>query len=313
MYCGNQTYVNEFILMGFSELSSFLRITLFVFLMFAYLAAVIGNMIIIFLVSVDNTLQSPMYLFLRNLSFLEVIFVSSTVPKSLIDFHRKNSIISFVGCAVQMFVFVSMGVTECLFLAVMAYDRHVAICNPLRYSVIITPRTCSILMIVSWTWGVLVSIAHTSFIFSLPYCGSNIINHFFCDMPAVLSQASVDTFKNGVSVFIGSMIGGIFPFTLILFSYVNILRTILKMSSAEGRHKAFSTCGSHLFSVTLFYGSTMCMYLRIRQGDSQERDKLLSLLYSVVTPMLNPVIYTLRNQDVKHGLKRLIKRNDLAP
>ncbi|XP_078496720.1 olfactory receptor 2D3-like [Lissotriton helveticus] len=313
MDCGNQSFVNEFILMGFSELNSFLRITLFVFLIFAYLAALIGNMIIILLVSVDNTLQSPMYLFLRNLSFLEVFFISSTVPKSLTDFHLKNSIISFVGCAVQMFVFVSMGVTECLFLGVMAYDRHVAICNPLRYSVIITPRICSILMIVSWTWGVLVSIGQTSFIFSLPYCGSNIINHFFCDMPAVLSQASVDTFKNGVSVFIAAMVGGIFPFTLILFSYVNILHTILKMSSAEGRHKAFSTCGSHLFSVTLFYGSTMCMYLRIRQGDSQERDKLLSLLYSVVTPMLNPVIYTLRNQDVKHGLKRLIKRNDLAP
>ncbi|XP_069098196.1 olfactory receptor 10A7-like [Pleurodeles waltl] len=308
MICGNQSSLSGFTLLGFLDLNPYLQNSIFVLLLLVYLATLIGNIIIIFLVSVDNSLQTPMYLFLRNLSFLEVCFISTTVPKTLISFRPSNSSISFEACAVQMFLFVSMGITECFFLAVMAYDRHIAICKPLRYKVIISQRVCFILIIVSWMWGAFISAGLTRFIFSLPYCGSNVINHFFCDMPAVLSQASSDTLMNEITLFIANIVAGIFPFTLIIFSYVNILLTVLRMSSTAGRQRAFSTCGSHLFSVTLFYGSTTCMYLRLRPSVSQERDKLLSLLYSVVTPMLNPLIYSLRNKDVKNSLKKLVRK-----
>ncbi|XP_069098194.1 olfactory receptor 10A4-like [Pleurodeles waltl] len=313
MNCTNQSSVKDFILLGFSDFNPYLQKSMFVLLLLVYLATLIGNMTIVLLVTVANGLQTPMYRFLRNLSFLEICLTSTILPKAISGVNPNNSIISFADCAVQMFLFVSLGATECILLVVMAYDRHVAICNPLRYLVIMNPKMCVSLMTVSWMWGGSVSAVLTSFIFSWPYCGFNIINHFFCDMPAVLSQASADTFINRVTVFAAAMVCCICPFIVIILSYVNILFTILSMSSAAGRHRAFSTCSSHLVSVTLFYGSKICMYFRIRHSGTQERDKLLSILYSVMTPMLNPLIYSLRNKDVKDALKSLIKRTGISP
>ncbi|XP_069506334.1 olfactory receptor 10A4-like [Ambystoma mexicanum] len=308
----NHTALVNFILLGFSDLPLQLQWLLFGMLLCVYLATLAGNILIILLVTLDPLLQNPMYFFLRNLSFIEVCFITITVPRTLVAFIFMIPTIPFLGCAVQMFLFATMGVSECLFLGMMAYDRYLAICNPLLYRSIMTPRVCVTLVSASWLWGLLVSLGQTSFIFSWPFCGSNVINHFFCDMPAVLSLACADTFENEVSVFIACVVGGLVPLTLILFSYVNIMVTILRMTYTVTRHKAFSTCSSHILSVGLFYGSTMFMYLRTRSARSQQRDKMLSLLYSVVTPLLNPLIYSLRNAELKGALRRLVHKRILG-
>ncbi|XP_053550114.1 olfactory receptor 10AG1-like [Bombina bombina] len=301
----NATNVTTFILLGFSDLPVLLQATIFMFLLSAYVFTLLGNGLIIFVVSMDSQLHTPMYFFLRNLSFMELCFTSVTVPKVLVDFLSRERSISFMGCAVQMYFFFTIGVSECVFLLVMAFDRYVAICYPLRYVTIMNQRLCYQLTSGSWLVGSLVSLGQTIFIFILPFCGSNHIAHFFCDIPPLLYLACVNTFINELSVFIACILGAVVPFVFIICSYIKIMSSILLISSVEGRHKAFSTCASHLVSVILFYGTAMFVHLRLGMQPSAGRDRLVALFYCIVIPAVNPLIYSLRNSDMKASLKKL--------
>ncbi|XP_075690677.1 olfactory receptor 10C1-like [Rhinoderma darwinii] len=303
----NQTTVTNFIILGFSAFTD-VCLPIFFFLLFVYLATLIGNGAVVYIVHSDLALHSPMYFFLCNLSILEIVYSSVTMPKILINLLSKDKKISFIGCAIQMFFFLSLGTTECLLLAVMAFDRFNAICRPLHYSLVMSAKNCCHLSAFSWLSGALLSMGQTTFIFSLPYCGPNVIDHFFCDIPPVLKLACSETYLNEIAIFSVCVAILLTPFLLILGSYTQIISTLLKMTSVENRGKAYSTCISHLTSVTLFYGTASFMYLRPRSLYSLETDRFLSLFYSVVTPMLNPLIYSLRNQEVKASFLRILKR-----
>ncbi|XP_014382538.1 olfactory receptor 10A4-like [Alligator sinensis] len=303
----NQTVFPEFVLLGLSGLPELQALLFLVFLM-SYITALMGNFFIFSLSLADPALHTPMYFFLRNLSFLEIFYTSVTLPKMLANLISDDKTISLIGCATQMYFLLFLGGTECFLLGVMAYDRYTAICHPLRYSCIMNNTRCTVMAAASWLSGIFMSFGETSVIFIFPFCGSHEINHFFCDIPPVLKLACGDTFLSEVVVFVVALIFITFPFVLILVSYLLIITTIMKMPSAEGRHKAFSTCSSHLVVVTLFYGTGIVMYLRPNSAYSPDIDKLLSLFYTVVTPMLNPIIYSLRNKEVKGALKRVIAR-----
>ncbi|XP_054849736.1 olfactory receptor 10A7-like [Eublepharis macularius] len=270
-----------------------------------YSLTLLGNGLIIILTLVDTALHTPMYFFLRNLSFLEICYTTVTLPKMLVNFVSEVKSISFAGCAAQMYFLLSLGTVECYLLAVMAYDRYRAICSPLHYPVIMNRKACAQMAFVSWLCGILLPLGNVVWIFTLPYCGPNKINHFFCDVPPVLKLACTDTTKNEMSILALSVLITLSPFLLVLVSYIRILSTVLKMTSTEGRRKAFSTCSSHLIVVTLFYGSASAMYLRPKSSHTENIDRLVSLFYSIITPMLNPMIYSLRNKEVKDALRRL--------
>ncbi|KAG9470656.1 hypothetical protein GDO78_017092 [Eleutherodactylus coqui] len=302
----NQTAVTSFIILGFSAFTDAYLPFFFVFLL-VYLATLTGNGAVVYIVCSDCTLHSPMYFFLCNLSILEMVYSSVTLPKVLANLLSKDKTVSFFGCAVQMFFFLSLGTTECLLLAVMAFDRFTAICRPLYYSSVMSSHNCCRLSAFSWLSGALLSMGQTIFIFSLPYCGPNVIDHFFCDIPPVLKLACSDTYLNEVAIFSVCVAILLTPFLLILGSYTQIISTLLKMTTVYSRSKAYSTCVSHLTSVTLFYGTASFMYLRPRSLYSLGTDRFLSLFYSVITPMLNPLIYTLRNQEVKTSFLRFLR------
>ncbi|KAM7150827.1 olfactory receptor 10C1-like [Macrochelys suwanniensis] len=300
----NDTSVNEFIILGFSNLPH-MEYLLFLLFICIYFITVLGNILILILINVDRALHSPMYFFLRNLSFLEICYTSVTLPKMMANLLSEDKTISFAGCAAQMYFFLLFGATECCLLAVMAYDRYSAICNPLHYVDIMNKAVCVRLAAGSWICGSLVALGHTTFIFTLPFCRSNVINHFFCEIQPVLTLVCGDTYWNEFQTIVAAAFVIMIPFLLILVSYIHIISTILKMSSAKGRHRAFSTCSSHLTVVLLFYGTAVFIYIRPKSSYSLDVDKLLSLFYSVVTPILNPIIYSLRNKDVKGAIRRM--------
>ncbi|XP_044840449.1 olfactory receptor 10A4-like [Mauremys mutica] len=302
----NHTVVTQFFFVAFSNFLE-LRISFFFLVLLLYLITVVGNILITITV-VDPALQSPMYFFLWNLSSLEIGYTSATIPKMLVNFLSEEKSISFLGCATQMYFFSFLGITECCLLAAMAYDHYVAICHPLHYTAMMSRGVCLQLSAVSWLIGVLVGVGQTTFIFTLPYCGPNRINHFFCDLPPLLKLACADTYRNEIAVFTIAVTFVTVPFLLILVSYVRILHAILSIPSAAGRSKTFSTCSSHLIVVTLFFGSSIVMYLKPKSRYSLNTDKLLSLFYSVVSPVLNPLIYSLRNKEVKEALRRVMAR-----
>ncbi|XP_010072720.1 PREDICTED: olfactory receptor 10A4-like, partial [Pterocles gutturalis] len=283
--------------------------SLFGLVLLMYLSTLVGNILIIVITTVDVALHSPMYFFLKNLSFLEIGYTTSTIPKMLVKFLTQRKSISFLGRAIQMYAFSLLGITECCLLAAMAYDRYVAICHPLHYMTMMSWNVCFLLSAVSWLIGVLVAFGQTTFIFTLPYCGPNRINHFFCDLPPLLKLACVDTYKNEITTYIIAVLFIMIPFLLIIVSYVQILHTIFKMPSASDKRKTFSTCSSHLVVVTLFYGSGIVTYLRPKAHYSSSNNKLLSLSCTLMSPMTNPLIYSLRNKEVKQALKRLIAKN----
>nr|XP_006114092.1 olfactory receptor 10A4-like [Pelodiscus sinensis] len=307
----NQTISDGFILVGFSYLGE-LQILLFLVLLVVYLVTLMGNLLIILLVKLNPSLHTPMYFFLVNLSFLEICFTTSMVPQLLVHLLVEEKSIPIAGCAAQMYINTIMGLTECCLLAAMAYDRYVAICHPLHYTTIMSGRVCVQLAGASWLIGVSVEVAQITWIFSLPFCGSQRIHHFFCDIPPVLKMACADTSKNEVMVLTVSVVFIMGPFLLILLSYIRILSTILRLPSAEGRRKAFSTCSSHLMVVTLFYGTALIAYLGVKSNSNLESDQMISLMYTVVTPMLNPIIYTLRNKEVKGALRRTVGKSTFA-
>ncbi|XP_003995770.1 olfactory receptor 13C7-like [Felis catus] len=297
----------EFILQGLSEYPKVEKL-LFVMCLMMYLVILLGNSTLIILILLDSRLHTPMYFFLGNLSLLDICYTSSFTPSVLIHFLSQKKTISFTRCVVQMSVSYTMACTECVLLAVMAYDRYVAICNPLRYPIIMSKALCIQMAALSWGMGFLNSLTETILAIRLPFCGKNVINHFVCEIMAFVKLACADISLNEIAIMLGNVIFLYIPLLLICISYIFILSTVLKMNSAEGRKKAFSTCSAHLTVVTMFYGTILFIYMKPKSKDSAI-DKLIALFYGVVTPMLNPIIYSLRNTEVLGALRKLMSRH----
>ncbi|XP_057584942.1 olfactory receptor 10AG1-like [Hippopotamus amphibius kiboko] len=304
MEADNISTVMQFVLLGFSDLPN-LQGLLFGVFSLIYIIILTGNSLIIVITSLDPALKKPMYFFLANFSSLEIFYVSVTLPRILVNLWTQDRSISVLNCAAQMCFFLILGTTECFLLAVMAYDRYVAICNPLHYPLVMSQKTCIQLAVGSWISGIPVQIGQTCQIFSLHFCNSNQINHFFCDVPPILKLACGDTSVYELSVYVAALLFVAIPFMLILASYSKIICSILRLPTARGRTKAFSTCSSHLLVVILFFGSTIITYLRPKSSHSAGTDKLLSLFYTIAAPMFNPMIYSLRNKDVIAALRKL--------
>ncbi|XP_006116932.2 olfactory receptor 10A5-like [Pelodiscus sinensis] len=301
---GNPSRVTQFIFLGFSQ-DPATRVLFGVGLSFTYTLSLAGNSVLLLLTALDPALHTPMYFFLCNLSFLEACYTTVTIPKMLASVLAEGGTISFLACAAQMQLVLSLGTAECYLLAAMAYDRYRAICSPLHYPLLMNPRACATMATACWLCGILLPMGKVIWIFSMPYCGPNEIHHFFCDIHPVLRLACADTSRSEVFIVLISFLITVVPFLTVLVSYACIICTVLKSATAEGRHKAFSTCSSHLTVVVLFYGSACAMYLRPKAGHVAEVDRVMALLYTVVTPTLNPLIYSLRNQEVKAALRRL--------
>ncbi|XP_004747961.1 olfactory receptor 2K2 [Mustela putorius furo] len=300
----NLTVWSFFFLEGFSRYPT-LEIALFVFSLVMFLITLLGNSTLILITVLDARLQSPMYLFLGNLSFMDICYTSASIPTLLVNVLSSQKTIMFSGCAVQMYLSLAMGSTECVLLAVMAYDRYLAICNPLRYPILMNRRVCVQMAAASWVTGCLTALLETSFALRVPLCG-NLIDHFTCEILAVLKLACAESLLVDMVMLVVSVLLLPIPMLLICISYVFILSTILRISTAEGRSKAFSTCGAHLTVVILYYGAALSMYLKPSSSSSQEVDKVISLLYGVLTPMLNPIIYSLRNKEVKAAMRKVL-------
>ncbi|XP_058379674.1 olfactory receptor 2S2-like [Diceros bicornis minor] len=296
----------EFILQGLAEYPRAEKL-LFVMFLVTYLVILLGNSTLIILTLLDSRLHTPMYFLLGNLSFLDICYTSSFIPSTMIHFLSKKKTISFTRCVVQMSVSFTMACTECVLLAVMAYDRYVAICKPLRYPIIMSKALCIQMVAISWGLGFLNSLTQTILAIWLPFCGKNVINHFVCEILALVKLACTDISLNEITIMLGNVIYLFTPLLLICISYIFILSTVLRINSAEGRKKAFSTCSAHVTVVTVFYGTILIMYMKPKSTDSAS-DKLIALFYGVVTPMLNPIIYSLRNTEVHGAMRKLISR-----
>ncbi|KYO28114.1 olfactory receptor 5F1 [Alligator mississippiensis] len=304
----NITIVNEFILMGLSDLPE-VRYFLFVMFVIIYLATLAGNITILIAIRTDSCLHNPMYFFLSHLSLLDILSPTITVPKMLNVLLSENKKISFTGCMVQLFFLIDVVSTEIFLLSVMAYDRYVAICHPLKYTNIMNRRVCGQLAVGTWIAGFFNSLLHTSFTFTLSFCGPNEVNQYYCDIPPVQALSCSSTYASEtIHMIVAGVVGGS-AFVITLISYIYILWAIMHMRSPEGRHNAFSTCASHLTVVCLFYGTSIFTYIKPSSSYSPNQDRIVSMLYGVVTPMLNPMIYSLRNKGMKQALKRVISQN----
>ncbi|XP_021008051.1 olfactory receptor 5AN1-like [Mus caroli] len=304
---GNSTEITQFILLGFTDLPRII-ILLFVTFLLIYITTLTWNLSLIVLIRMDSYLHTPMYFFLCNLSIIDLCYVTSTVPKMLSNFFQERQTISFVGCIVQNFIFSTMGLSESCLMAAMAYDRYAAICNPLLYASIMSPTLCVLMVLASYLSGLTASLLQLFALLRLHFCGTNVIKHFFCDMPQLLVLSCTDTFFVQVLTAILTMIFGFVNMLVIMISYGYIVLSILKITSAKGRSKAFNTCASHLTAVSLFYTSSIFVYLSSSSGGSSSFDRFVSVFYTVVIPMLNPLIYSLRNRDIKDAMKRLQKK-----
>ncbi|XP_073441785.1 olfactory receptor 5V1-like [Dendrobates tinctorius] len=305
MIRNNQTSIKDFILLGFSG-APVLQQLLFALFLLIYIITIMGNISIILAYRLTSSLHTPMYFFLANLSFLEICYISTTVPKMLSNFLATHKTISFSGCVIQMYCFLLLGGTECYLLAVMAYDRYNAICHPLLYGTNLNKIICIQLVAASWIGGTINSLIHTILTFSLPFCRDNQINHFFCDIPPVMQLACTSTMKNEIVLLVACGCVIVSSFILTIISYTHIITTILNIKTTLGRKKAFSTCTSHLIIITLFYGSAIFMYFRPKSSYSMDHDRVVSALYAFVAPFLNPFIYSLRNSDVKAAVRKIV-------
>ncbi|XP_053426984.1 olfactory receptor 1E2 [Nycticebus coucang] len=301
----NQTIISEFLLLGLPIKPEQQNLFYALFLAM-YLTTVLGNILLIIIILLDPHLHTPMYFFLRNLSFSDLCFSSVTVPKLLQIMQGQDPSIPYAGCLTQMYFFLFFGDLESFLLVAMAYDRYAAICFPLHYSTIMSPQLCLSLVALSWVLTTFHAMLHTLLMARLCFCGDNVIPHFFCDMSALLKLACSDTQVNELVIFIMGGLILIIPFVLIIVSYARIVSSILKVSSARGICKAFSTCGSHLSVVSLFYGTIIGLYLCPSANNSTLKETVMAMMYTVVTPMLNPFIYSLRNRDMKGALGRVI-------
>ncbi|XP_059016262.1 olfactory receptor 7C2 [Mustela lutreola] len=304
---GNQTGVENFLLQGFSEE---LNMQSFFFGLFLsiFLVTFTGNLLIFLAICSDSHLHTPMYFFLSNLSFADICFTSTTIPKMLLNIQTLNKTITYEGCLSQIFFFIVFGCLDNLLLTVMAYDRFVAICHPLHYSVIMNPRFCGLLALGSWCISVMGSLLETLTLLGLSFCKNMEIPHFFCDLPEVLKLSCSDTLINNIVVYFVTIVLGLFPLSGILFSYSQIFSSILRISSTRGKYKAFSTCGSHLSVVSLFYGTGLGVYLSSAVTSSPRTSLVASVMYTIVTPMLNPFIYSLRNRDMMGALAAFLRK-----
>uniref|UniRef100_A0A8C3IM44 Olfactory receptor n=1 Tax=Chrysemys picta bellii TaxID=8478 RepID=A0A8C3IM44_CHRPI len=304
----NQSRIQEFILLGFPGL----QVAPFVIFLVIYIVTMMGNTILVLIIRANSHLHTPMYFFLMNLSLVDLCYSSTITPKAMVSFLSGSKAISYNGCATQFFFFGLFITTEAFLLAVMGYDRYTAICNPLLYPVTMSKWVCIQLIVGSYICGCVNAIVQTSFTFTLHYCGSNEIDHFFCDGPPLINLSCSDTFLNNIVMF--TLCGFIIAITalIVLISYFYVISTILRIRSAEGRRKAFSTCTSHLVAVTLFYGTTAFMYAQPTWLSSLYPRKAVSVFYTFVIPMLNPFIYSLRNKDVREGLCRAMGHKSMT-
>ncbi|NXL83434.1 OR5V1 protein, partial [Alectura lathami] len=303
----NTSTVSEFVLVGLSDAPQ-VRFLLFVLFLIIYLATMAGNITILVAIRTDTHLHNPMYFFLGNLSLLDLLCPTVTVPKMLEALLFENKVISFTGCMLQLSFLIDAVGTEILLLAVMAYDRYVAICHPLQYMNVMSMRLCAHLAIGTWVVGFCNSVLHTSLIFTLSFCDSNEVHQYYCDIPPVLALSCSPTYSRELVTLTVAGVLGSSAFVVTLVSYICIVLAILCMTSAESRHKAFSTCGAHLTVVSLFYVTTICAYVRPSSTYSPDQDRIVSMLYGILTPLLNPIIYSLRNKEVKCALGRVISQ-----
>ncbi|XP_029800758.1 olfactory receptor 2J3-like [Suricata suricatta] len=301
----NASSEGYFVLLGFSNWPH-LEVVLFVLILMFYLMTLIGNLFIIVLSYLDAHLHTPMYFFLSNLSFLDLCYTTSSVPQLLVNFRGPERTISYAGCMTQLYFALALGTTECVLLVVMSYDRYTAVCRPLHYTVLMNPRFCHLLAVISWVSGFTNSALHSSFTFWVPLCGHRQVDHFFCEVPALLRLSCVDTRANELILLVTSSIFVFIPLILILSSYGAIARAVLRMQSSSGLQRVFGTCGAHLTVVSLFFIPSISMYLQPPSSISRDQPKSMALFYGVVTPVLNPFIYTLRNKEVKGALGNLV-------
>ncbi|XP_053903866.1 olfactory receptor 6N1-like [Malaclemys terrapin pileata] len=304
---GNQTAIKEFIILGFGDLPD-LQILLFLMFQVIYMATVAGNTLIVMLIVVNQHLHTPMYFFLGNLSCLETCYTSTILPRLLASLLTGDKTISVSGCIIQLYFFGSLACTECYLLAAMSYDRYLAICKPLHYSTLMNIRFCLQLVAGSWLNGSLATAIFVLFLSQLIFCGPNEINHFYCDSIPLIELSCSDTHQVILLAFILVSVFTLPPFLLTLTSYVCIITTILRIHSTTGRQKAFSTCSSHLIVVTIFYGSIMIVYLLPKSDTLRNLNKVVSLCYTVLTPLVNPLIYSLRNREVKEALCKAVSK-----
>ncbi|XP_072275218.1 olfactory receptor 5AR1-like [Pyxicephalus adspersus] len=306
----NHTVVVEFILLGLSSHPK-IQVILFLIFMIGYMIILIGNITFVIVILKDASLHTPMYFFLLNLSFLDLCFSTSIIPRMLRDLLAVKNTISYGECATQMYISLSFGETECILLAIMAYDRYVAICYPLHYTAIMSKMVCVRIAAGTWICGFILSISHVALTLNVDLCGNNEINHFLCEVPEILSLSCDNIILVEFIIFVVGVIILMTPVTFIALSYLKILLSILKIASSTGRRKAFSTCGSHMIVVTIFYGSCMAAYMKPRSSSEPGKDKVIAIFYTIVPPMLNPIIYTLRNNNVKAALLKLNRRHFL--
>ncbi|XP_014435781.2 olfactory receptor 5AR1-like [Pelodiscus sinensis] len=304
---GNHSEATEFILSGLTDRPE-LQAPLFGLFLLIYVITVVGNGGMIFLITIDPRLHTPMYFFLRSLSSCDLCYSSLIAPKMLQNFLVERKSISRLSCAVQLYFFVCFADVECLLLTVMAYDRYVAICNPLLYTVTMSRQRCNLLVAGVFAVGLVDSVILTYYIFRLSFCRSNVIRHFYCDIPPLLALSCSDTHTCEIVLFASICYIVVVSIVILLFSYICIISTILRIRSAEGRYKAFSTCASHLCTVVMFHGTQLYMYLRSPSSYSMETDKIASVFYTLVISMLNPLIYSLRNRDVKDALRKAVNK-----
>ncbi|XP_044775238.1 olfactory receptor 8B3-like [Neomonachus schauinslandi] len=304
---GNVSFVTEFILAGLTDLPD-LQLPLFCMFLVMYVVTVLGNLCLINLIGLNSHLHTPMYFFLFNLSFIDLCYSSVFTPKMLTNFISRKNIISYLGCMTQLYFFCFFAISECYVLTSMAYDRYVAICNPLLYNVVMSPKVCSSLMLGSYLMAFSGAMAHTGCMLRLTFCDVNTINHYFCDILPLLWLSCTSTYVNELVVFTVAGINVIVPSVTIFVSYGFILSSILSISSTEGRSKAFSTCSSHIVAVSLFFGSGAFMYLKPSSAGSMDERKISSIFYTNTVPLMNPFIYSLRNKDVKLALRNILSR-----
>uniref|UniRef100_A0A8D1K2H0 G-protein coupled receptors family 1 profile domain-containing protein n=1 Tax=Sus scrofa TaxID=9823 RepID=A0A8D1K2H0_PIG len=302
----NHTLTTEFSLQGFSSFQEH-QLTLFVVFLALYILTLAGNIVIVTIIHIDHHLHTPMYFFLSMLSTSETIYTLVILPRMLASLVGVSQSISLAGCATQMFLFVTFGITNCFLLTAMGYDHYVAICNPLRYTVMMNKRVCVQLVGGACSIGLIVAMTQVTSVFRLPFCAAKVA-HFFCDIHPVMKLSCIDTTVNEILTLIISVLVLVVPMALVFISYVLIISTILKIASAEGRQKAFATCASHLTVVVVHYGCASIAYLKPKSENTKDQDQLISVTYTVITPLLNPVVYTLRNKEVKDALLRVIGR-----
>ncbi|NP_001375448.1 olfactory receptor family 1 subfamily AB member 2 [Canis lupus familiaris] len=303
----NLTSVTEFLLLGLSENPKQQQL-LFIIFLTMYLVTGLGNLLIILAIATDPRLHTPMYFFLANLAFVDICFTSTTIPKMLANHVSGHKGIPYAGCLTQMFFFIWFAGIDSFLLAAMAYDRYVAICHPLHYTTSVTPQLCGFLVAASWTAAFGNALTHTVLLTRLSFCTHNRVPHFFCDLSPLLKLACSDIFLNNIMVYTVGALPIITPFVGILVSYIRIFATVLRIPSTRGKQKAFSTCGSHLSVVSLFYGTLIGVYFSPMSSHTAQKDTAAAVMYTVVTPMLNPFIYSLRNSDMKGALGALINR-----